>query len=499
SGTGNLIPVYKDILADMETPVSVYMKIAGENSFLFESVEGGEKWARYSFIGGAPTKVINFWIKRGEDDNIMEITRQHQPPVTIKNVDDPLEVLRQEMAHYKGVEVPGLPRFYGGLVGYIGYENVRFFEKVTPTKKPSLGLPDIYMMKMDTLLVFDHRKHVIKVVANAFIDDNTTPATVRSESDIKQAYAEAVSKIDALVALLKAPHKAGSFDVTKDPSETAYISSFAQKEGFMSVVDRAKEYIRAGDAFQIVLSQRFETSGSVDPFTVYRALRVINPSPYMFYLNLEGFKVAGSSPEILVRLKSDRIILRPIAGTRRRGATEDEDIALEKELLADPKECAEHLMLVDLGRNDVGRVARIGSVEVTDFMTIEHYSHVMHIVSNVEGVLRDGHDAFDVLRACFPAGTVSGAPKVRAMEIIDELEPVARGLYAGSVGYFSFAGDMDMCITIRTMVAIDGKIYVQAGGGIVADSVPEMEYNESVNKATAMFKSVIMAKNGLEL
>ncbi|KJU84779.1 anthranilate synthase subunit I [Candidatus Magnetobacterium bavaricum] len=481
SGKGNLIPVYKEILADMETPVSAYMKVAGQDSFLFESVEGGEKWARYSFIGFSPTKVIKSW------GNDMEITRQQQPPIR-KRVDDPLDALKQEMAPYKGVEVEGLPRFFGGLVGYIGYESVRFFEKVTPTDKPSLVLPDIYMMKMDTLLIFDHRRHVIKVVANAYIDDNTT---------VEAAYADAVSKIDALVRLLKEPHKADRFGVSKDPSETTYTSSFT-REGFMGVVDRAKEYIKAGDAFQIVLSQRFETSANVDPFTVYRALRVINPSPYMFYLNMDGFKVAGSSPEILVRLDSDRIVLRPIAGTRKRGATEDEDVALEKELLADPKECAEHLMLVDLGRNDVGRVARIGSVEVTDFMTIERYSHVMHIVSNVEGALKDGHDAFDVLRACFPAGTVSGAPKVRAMEIIDELEPVTRGLYAGSVGYFSFTGDMDMCITIRTVVAIDGKIYVQAGAGIVADSVPEMEHNECVNKAMGMFKAVIMAKNGLE-
>nr|WP_235203263.1 anthranilate synthase component I [Candidatus Magnetobacterium casensis] len=482
SDRGNLIPVYKEILADMETPVSAYMNINGRDSFLFESVEGGEKWARYSFIGGAPMKVIKSW------GNDMEITRYQQPPVRMR-VDDPLDALKHEMAPYKVVEVPGLPRFFGGLVGYIAYESVRFFEKVTPTNKPSLGLPDMYMMKMDTLLIFDHLKHVIKVVANAFIDDNTT---------VQQAYTDAVAKINAMISLLKKPRKDDSLDVGKDNSTTQYTSSFNKPEDFMDVVDRAKEYIRAGDAFQIVLSQRFETAAAVDPFTIYRKLRVINPSPYMFYMNLDGCKVAGSSPEILVKLESDRIILRPIAGTRKRGSTEAEDVALEQELLADPKERAEHIMLVDLGRNDVGRVARIGSVEVTKLMTIERYSHVMHIVSNVEGVLKDGHDAFDVLRACFPAGTVSGAPKVRAMEIIDELEPVARGPYAGSVGYFSFTGDMDMCITIRTILAIDGKIYVQAGAGIVADSVPEMEHNECVNKAMGMFKAVIMAKNGLE-
>ncbi|MBF0344997.1 MAG: anthranilate synthase component I [Nitrospirae bacterium] len=483
SGRGNLIPVYREILADIETPVSAYMKVESQDSFLLESVEGGEKWARYSFIGLSPTKVIKCW------GNDMEITDGQSKETKRLWVDDPFEALKAELTPYKAVEVDGLPPFFGGLVGYIGYDNVRFFEKIVQGEKPSLKLPDIYMMKVDTLLIFDNLNRKIKLVANAYLDNNRS---------VEEVYVDAISRIDSLVSLLKQPHTQDRFEVVIDPSETICTSSFAHKEEFMHAVERIKEYIKAGDAFQIVLSQRFETSARVKPFTIFRALRVINPSPYMFYLNLEGFEVAGSSPEILVRLETDRVILRPIAGTRKRGSTEAEDAALEEELKADPKERAEHIMLVDLGRNDVGRVVRYGSIKVTDLMRIERYSHVMHIVSNVEGILKEGLDAFDVLRACFPAGTVSGAPKVRAMEIIDELEPVARGLYAGSVGYFSYTGNMDMCITIRTIVVKDGKIYVQAGAGIVADSVPEMEHNECLNKAKGMLKAVEMAKGGLE-
>lgn len=480
---GNLIPVYKEILADMETPVSAFRKIDdGRYSFLLESVEGGEKWARYSFLGSRPSIVVRSF------GSSVEIIR-HGKKETRSFVRDPLEAVKDILSEYRPVPNPGLPRFYGGAVGFIGYDVIRFFEKMPEREKPGIGLPDIFFMITDTLVIFDNVTHKIKVVSNAHINGSSTTA----------AYKEAVEKIEAIIRKLKRSLKDRPADRTMPPSKRrpALKSNFTQPR-YEQAVLRAKEYIKAGDIFQVVPSQRFETRIGVEPFGIYRALRLINPSPYMYFLRLGDATIAGTSPEVMVRLEGDRIDLRPIAGTRRRGSTEDEDKALEKELLADPKELAEHIMLVDLGRNDVGRVSTPGSVHVSEMMVIERYSHVMHIVSNVRGTLSRENDSFEVVRACFPAGTVSGAPKIRAMEIIDELEPTKRGPYAGAVGYFGFSGNMDTCITIRTLIIKDGVAYIQAGGGVVADSVPSLEYQETVNKAKAMMRAVEMAERGLE-
>lgn len=475
SEKGNLIPVYKEILADMDTPVTAYLKMANSPSFLFESVVGGEKWARYSFAGASPSREIRAWGRRIEIKDRLRGIESFE-------TDDPIGVLRKELSRFRPVEVKGLPRFYGGLVGYIGYDMVRFFERVPDEKKSGLGLPDMFFMLTDTLLIFDSLKQKIKVVSNAHLDDSP-----------EHAYREAVEKIEDMIARLRKPlRKTRTRDVVTAENEP-FVSSFGEKQEFEKAVMKAKEYVMSGDVVQVVLSQRFDTKAVARPFDIYRTLRVINPSPYMYYLDIGDARLIGSSPEILVRLEGDRITLRPIAGTRRRGETELEDKSLEEELRKDPKEISEHIMLVDLGRNDVGRVSRIGTVNVTELMTVERYSHVMHLVSNVEGILRDGLDAFDVLKASFPAGTVTGAPKVRAMEIIEELEPVRRGPYAGSVGYFSYSGNMDTCITIRTIIMKGRKVYVQAGAGIVADSIPEREYNETVNKAMGMIRAVELA------
>lgn len=480
---GNLIPVYREILADSDTPVSAFLKIDdGRYSFLLESVEGGEKWARYSFLGSRPSIVMR---SSGSD---MEVVRQGRKER--RSFDrDPLEVVRDILSEYHPVPNPALPRFYGGAVGFIGYDSVRFFERMPEREKPGLGLPDIFFMITDTMVIFDNVTHMIKVVSNAHI--NGRP--------LKAAYDEAVEKIDRIVNKLKrgSNKQAISGKVSRRKKGLVLKSNFTQPM-YEQAVLKAKEYIRAGDIFQVVPSQRFEVKINVEPFQTYRALRLINPSPYMYFLRCGDATVVGASPEVMVRLEGDRIDLRPIAGTRRRGATEEEDKTLEKELLADPKERAEHIMLVDLGRNDVGRVSVAGSVSVSELMVIERYSHVMHIVSNVRGKLAAGNDAYDVVRACFPAGTVSGAPKIRAMEIIDELEPTRRGPYAGAVGYFGFSGNMDTCITIRTLVIKDNVAYIQAGGGVVADSVPALEYQETVNKAKAMMKAVEMAERGLD-
>jgi len=479
---GNLIPVYREILADMDTPVSAFLKIGGTPSFLLESVIGGEKWARYSFLGANPSKIIRGWGKK------IEIREREKKPVVFET-EDPVEVLKKELSVYKPVDVPGLPRFSGGLVGYMGYDMVRFFEKLPDTNKPGLDLPDMFFMLADTMLIFDSLKQKIKIVSNVHVNGKGTT----------KAYKEAVEKIDAITEKLKSSKvKSQKPKVkTKNSKDKGFKSSFKTKEAFENAVSKSKEYIAAGDIFQVVLSQRFERRSNIEPFDIYRALRVINPSPYMYFINTGDAKIAGSSPEILVRLEDKKIVLRPIAGTRKRGDTEEEDKALEEELKKDPKEIAEHIMLVDLGRNDVGRVAEMGSVNVTELLAVERYSHVMHMVSNVEGKLAKNLDAFDVLRASFPAGTVSGAPKVRAMEIIEEFEPTKRGPYAGAVGYFSYSGNMDTCITIRTLIIKNDKIYVQAGAGIVADSVPEREYTETVNKAKGMMKAVDMAEKGL--
>jgi anthranilate synthase component I len=484
SAKGNLIPVYKEILADMDTPVTAFRKLdEGKYSFLLESVEGGEKWARYSFIGSRPSTVVR---SLGDSVEIVRGGKKETRPVP----GDPLDAVKDILAEYRPVPNPGLPRFYGGAVGFIGYDIIRFFERMPEREKPGLGLPDLFFMITDTLVIFDNVTHRIKVVSNAHINGSSAAS----------AYDEAVGKIEAIVKKLKRGLRVRSSVVRArvDSKKRGALKSNFTRARYEQAVLRAKEYIKAGDIFQVVPSQRFEAGIGIEPFEIYRALRLINPSPYMYFLRCGDATIVGTSPEVMVRLEGDRIDLRPIAGTRKRGSTEKEDRALEKELLEDPKERAEHIMLVDLGRNDVGRVSTPGSVHVSELMVIERYSHVMHIVSNVRGTLSAGKDSFDVVRACFPAGTVSGAPKIRAMEIIDELEPTRRGPYAGAVGYFGFSGNMDTCITIRTLVIKDRVAYIQAGGGVVADSVPSAEYQETVNKAKAMMRAVEMAERGLE-
>lgn len=475
---GNLIPVYKEILADMETPVSAYLKIFRKPSFLLESVEGGEKWGRYSILSASIEKIIRF------NGGNVEIVREGRVTEALE-FDDPLNALEEELQKYRPVPVEGLPVFSGGPVGFIGYEMVKYFERVPEREKPSFGLPEMYFMIPDVFLVFDNLKQKLKVVSPVFIDGSPEEAYRRAEDKINRT----IEKLEGTPLIHEAPSSCSGAE--------GFASSFGTEDSFKNAVRRSNGYVRAGDVVQVVISQRFERECSAAPFNIYRALRVVNPSPYMFYIDTGDAQLIGSSPEILVKLEGDRIILRPIAGTRKRGETSEDDRDLEEELRADPKENAEHIMLVDLGRNDVGRVAETGSVKVTEMMTVERYSHVMHLVSNVEGRLRDGLNAFDLLRASFPAGTVTGAPKVRAMEIIDELEPVRRGPYAGAVGYFGYSGEMDTCITIRTIIVKDGKVHVQAGAGIVADSKPDFEYKETVNKALGMMKAVEMAEEGL--
>lgn len=488
SKQGNLVPVYKEILGDIETPVSAFLKLNKRPSFLLESVVGGEKWARYSFIGIEPSMTVI--CSKGETTVTYNVEFEGLCDEKFIAASDPLDVVKNILSKFKPVDIKGLPRFSGGFVGYIGYDVVKSFERVPDYPKPEIEMPDIFLMLADTVLIFDNLKQTIKIVYNAHTEGK----------NIKEAYEEAVERIDKIIKELrnaKCKIRNQEFSASNSELKTPPLCDFSSnfsKENFLNAVVKAKEYVMAGDVVQVVLSQRFEKQTKTSPFDIYRALRIINPSPYMYYLDIGDSQIVGSSPEILVRLEGDKITLRPIAGTRKRGETEEEDRALEEDLKKDPKEIAEHIMLVDLGRNDVGRVAEIGSVKVTELMTVERYSHVMHLVSNVEGRLKKGLDAFDVFRACFPAGTVSGAPKVRAMEIIEELEPTKRGPYAGSVGYFGYSGNMDTCITIRTLVIKDGKVYVQAGAGIVADSVPEKEYTETVNKAMAMMKAVELAR-----
>jgi anthranilate synthase component 1 len=478
---GNLIPVYSEILADMETPVSAFLKIDdGRHSFLLESMEGGEKWARYSFLGSRPSVIVK---SSGRSAEVIRSGKKKR----LSFERDPLEVIKEILAEYQPVPDPALPRFFGGAVGFMGYDVVRFFEELPAREKNGLDLPDIFFMITDTIVIFDNVTHRIKVVSNAHVKGKSAEI----------AYKEAMAKINRLVKKLKSPAPTRATWGKRRPKEHTLTSNFTQPQ-YEQAVLKAKEYIKAGDIFQVVPSQRFQTAINVEPYEIYRALRLINPSPYMYFLRCGDATVVGASPEVMVRLEGRRIDLRPIAGTRRRGATEEEDKALAEELLADPKERAEHIMLVDLGRNDVGRVSEPGSVQVSELMVIERYSHVMHIVSNVLGKLSGGRDSYDVIRACFPAGTVSGAPKIRAMQIIDELEPTRRGPYAGAVGYFGFSGNMDTCITIRTLVIKDNTAYIQAGGGVVADSDPAAEYQETVNKAKAMMRAVEMAEKGLD-
>ncbi len=482
AGQGNLIPLYREILADYETPVSAFAKIDhGPSAYLLESVEGGENWARYSFLGSGSPVVIR------EDRGDLLISRGTRLR-RVASRGRPIERLRELMDQYRPVTVPGLPRFVGGAVGYLGYDVVRTFEEIPAGRKDSLGLPNFAFLLTDTLLIFDNVSQKIKVVANAHVRS-------AHEADVRRAYAEATARIEKMIARLKRPLRRAR---PKHRRKPITFTPNMSRSDFEKMVMRTKEYIRAGDIVQAVLSQRWETRIQTSPFQLYRALRVINPSPYMYYLRVAGVELVGSSPETLVRCEDGVISVRPIAGTRRRGQTPEQDRQLEVELLADEKERAEHVMLVDLGRNDVGRVARLGSVRVEALMQIERYSHVMHIVSQVTGRLAPSMTVYDVLRACFPAGTVSGAPKIRAMEIIEELEPTRRGPYAGAVGYFSFSGNMDMCINIRTVVIKGKQAYIQAGAGIVADSNPEHEYEETWNKARAMMNAIELAEQGLE-
>jgi len=476
---GNLIPVYKEILADMETPVSVVKKLAESDFvFLLESVEGGETVGRYSFLGADP--FILFKSKGHEIDLIYQKGEE-----TFNTDKTPLDVLRDVMSRFRPVSDASLPPFIGGAVGYVSYDEIRNIEPRIPDNNPDdMNLPDTFFMITDNLIIFDHVRHRILLVNNAHV-----------RGAPENAYEDAIKQIELLHERLRLPLPVSE---AEQRQAELRVESNMTEEQFRDAVERAKEYIFAGDVFQAVLSQRLKTTFECDPLNIYRALRAINPSPYMFYLKFGALRLIGSSPEILVKVTGDRVQLRPIAGTRRRGITPEEDRELEKELLADPKECAEHIMLVDLARNDCGRVATYGSVHVDDLMVVERYSHVMHIVSNVLGRLDSKYDAYDVLKASFPAGTVSGAPKVRAMEIIDELEPVRRGPYAGAVGYFSFSGNLDSCITIRTIVIKGDVAYIQAGCGVVADSVPETEYQETMNKARALLRAIELAEEGLE-
>ncbi len=508
-GPANLIPVTREFAADLETPVSVYLKLMDEPgaSFLLESVEGGEQVGRYSFVGVNPRATIAL---RGQLVETTGATADRQPltadggspllprsPAPLPETyelsagEDILHVLKAELRQHVHAAVPGLPRFAGGAVGYLGYDVARFFEQLPQTAAPVLDVPDALFLLADTLIVFDHARHRLILLANASLDE--------ASGDVEAAYVAALRRIDRLAEKLLRPLPAipaRRWGAAADDGNG--LETNMSRERYEAIVREAREYIAAGDIFQVVLSQRFSRRTSAHPFAVYRALRMLNPSPYMFYFDFapRDLQVIGASPEMHVRLEDGIAGVRPIAGTRRRGANPAEDAALAAELLADPKERAEHVMLVDLGRNDLGRVSEYGSVAVKDLMSVERYSHVMHIVSHVEGRLRPELDAFDLMRATFPAGTVSGAPKVRAMQLIDELEGQRRGLYAGAVGYFSYDGSMDTCIAIRTMVMQGDTIHVQAGAGIVADSDPAAEYQECVNKAGALLVAVARAEAG---
>ena len=476
---GNLIPVYREIMADMDTPVSAFRKLDdGRFSYLLESIEGGEKWGRYSFLGSTPSVIIR------SKGNLVETISDGN--TVQQETSDPLGCIKDLLAQFTPVEVDGLPRFFGGAVGYLGYDMVRHFEHL-PTNKPALiDAYDSYFLITDTIVIFDNVRQKIKVVSNAHLNGEITP---------EMAYDEATKKIEIIVQRLRATLPT---ERNTPSGRKIELKSNVTREEYESAVEKAKEYVRAGDIIQVVPSQRFSGELSADPFDIYRVMRTLNPSPYMFFLRLDDTVIAGASPEVMVRKEGTRVELRPIAGTRPRGVTTEEDAQLADELLSDPKERAEHVMLVDLGRNDLGRVCVTGSVNVSELMVIERYSHVMHIVSNVQGELEDKKDAFDLVRATFPAGTLSGAPKVRAMQIIDELEPVRREIYGGAVGYFSFSGNMDLAITIRTLVIKDGMVHLQAGGGVVADSDPAAEWQETVNKAMAARRAIEIAEKGLE-
>ncbi len=483
--TSRLVPVYTEIVADLDTPLTLFAKVSAkhEHIFLFESMEGGEKWGRYSFIGFDP--LVSF-VSKGDEVTITEFG--NDGPVIKKEQTDPLKALRSLVSDIKAAEYDGLPRFCGGAVGFLGYDMVRFMEEL-PDDRALLDMPDSSFIIPKIVLAYDSLKQKVTVICWVKDDGNELA---------EELYCSAMADIGKVIAKLRGPVPIDFMESMAEGvgSEGHTFTSNMEEEQFHGMVEKAKEYIMAGDIIQVVLSQRFHTKTRIPATLLYRALRHINPSPYLFYIKLGDLVQIGSSPEILVRKEDEHIELRPIAGTRKRGATEAEDLALEEELLADPKERAEHLMLVDLGRNDVGRVARGGEVTVHDLLVIERYSHVMHIVSGVHGVIAEGKDQFDVMSACFPAGTVSGAPKIRAMEIIDELEPERRGPYAGSVGYFGFSGNMDFCITIRTFIMKGDDLWVQAGAGIVADSDPQKEYEETINKSMGLRRALELAEKG---
>ncbi len=488
----NVIAVYRELAADLETPVSVYLKLMDEtqSSFLLESVEQGEMLGRYSFIGVNPRGSIAL-----HGNQITDSRRKSERTYDLAEGQDILHVIQNELDQWSPADLPGLPRLRGGAVGYIGYDVVRFFERLPNTAKPAVDIPDAVFLLADTFVVFDHVRHRLLIISNAKLNGD------RGQTAVAGAYVKAIEEIEKVTERLlrplpAVPTKRGN--IKPSQIDRTLRSNKTQAE-FEQMVRDAKEYIAAGDIFQVVLSQRFSRQTEMHPFAIYRALRMMNPSPYMFYFHFGDydFQVVGASPEIHVRLEDEIAHLRPIAGTRKRGKTKAEDLALEKELLADPKERAEHVMLVDLGRNDLGRVCKYGSVRVKDMMVIERYSHVMHIVSHVEGDIQPDMDSYALMRATFPAGTLSGAPKVRAMEIIEELEQERRSLYGGAVGYFSYDGSSDTCIAIRTMAVKGETLYIQAGAGVVADSDPTMEYEECHNKARASVRAIDLAESGL--
>ncbi len=481
-GAGGLaVPVYREVFADLDTPVSAFRKIDdGRYAFLLESVEGGERWGRFSFLGSRPEAV--FRAHKGR------LTLEKDGQVETLPETDPFAALDRLVKERRAVDLPGLPRFAGGAVGFFSYDAVRHLERIPATLADDLDVPDAVFHFTDVHVIFDGHRHTMQVVTHA-----------RPGANPRQAYDAAVARIEAEIARLTAPTGRGADTAPAGAAARLEFTSTMTRDRFVAAVERAKEYIRAGDIFQVVLAHRISARVRVSPFDAYRALRVQNPSPYMFFLRLGEHAVVGSSPEVLVRLEGDRVEVRPIAGTRPRGATPAEDEALAAELLKDEKERAEHVMLVDLGRNDVGRVAVPGSVRTTEFMTIERYSRVMHIVSHVEGRLRPGLGSADVVRAAFPAGTVSGAPKIRAMEIIEELETHRRGLYAGAVGYFDGHGNADLCIAIRTLLFHAGQAHLGVGAGIVADSDPAKEYEETLNKGRALLEALERAEHGLEI
>jgi len=481
----NLIPVAKSLLADTETPIRIFHRLHERPyAFLLESVEGGVNWARYSFIGTDPFLTIR--AKNGR----LEIRERGSAVRVLERGADPIAELKRLISRYSSPPIPDLPRFTGGAVGFFGYDLLQYYERLPKHRRDDLEMDDIRFMLCDRIIAFDHVKQHIRVIANAHIPEGA------GEDEVERAYREACERIEETIRELQRPQ----YIPPMAPSPIAEddfldrVRSNVDRETFLGNVEAARKYIRQGDIFQVVLSQRFEMETQATPLHVYRVLRTLNPSPYMYYLKLDEEVIVGASPELLVRVEGDRVQTRPIAGTRPRGRTEEEDLELERELLADEKERAEHLMLVDLGRNDLGRVAEYGTVRCDSFMEIERYSHVMHIVSNVSGKMRGDRDFFDALLSCLPAGTVSGAPKIRAMEIIAELENEARGAYAGAIGYLGFSGNMDTCITIRTIFFRGGKAYVQAGAGIVHDSVPEREYEETRNKAKGMLMAIRLAE-----